>query len=644
MTGSQAMRNVRTLGDIINVRAPYFGAKGDSSTSDRAAIQLALDYAHANNARGIYIPGLASGNYYALDSYLWLWPDLEIFGDGYSSYLRNVNDGGVSPTRQAIFALGYYGTGGVDDIGREISFESIAISATAAGDSKLTLTNPGTDFSKFAEGQMVLVYNDTTETWGGKGSRTNLECARVIALSSPYVYLDRTLHKASSPAHCSISGRAALTSGINTPTGHVLQVIPGLNIHDLRLRCDAFGTFPGYIYRAKIHNCHSDGPYGFSADFTCESEIHSNHFAYCFRGIELALRSHGTLVHDNILYCDSARAYSAPSEGAYGLWTDNGARRCRFYNNKLYSNQEWAPLEMIESSEDCEFSNNHTTGVATTTTKQYADITLVDAISPIMRDNVLLGGNKFYVNIKNTSGMRVHRNRHLAPACTVEQCVSVQTSGTGCSGSINENVYDGNVTYDFNGMSNTNLAIEFSKNSMLGDVTNPTAHPMAHENSYALLRDWAKGSQAFTNLTDATETTIFSHTIAGREKKYTRWVVEQYITDTMVPAVDKTAKLKVDGTTYCTLTIPSAFGRARTKLTAYFDSRADNVLKVTLKAEIAPFAGGTVQIQEMTTEVVTTATSAHALLVSLTAAATSTCSINLTMFRQEAAYSNQWVA
>ena len=77
---SQARSNVFKLRDIVNVKDPQFGAKGDGVTDDTAAIQAALDAVYTAGGGRVYLP---PGTY--IVTQIQLRDDVELFGESRGS-------------------------------------------------------------------------------------------------------------------------------------------------------------------------------------------------------------------------------------------------------------------------------------------------------------------------------------------------------------------------------------------------------------------------------------------------------------------------------------------------------------------------------------------------------------------------------
>ncbi len=632
---------------LAAAQADYPFAKALTDSIDRCAIQAAYNAAAARtNARRVYHPA----GHYVIDSMLWLWDRLDMYGEGAATFIENVNDGSVSPIYQALFGLGYYGTGGTDDIGMEFDFEQIALDPIAAGADSFVVTN-ALDVAKFAEGDIVLLYqNGANEVWGGKRSYTTLEAARVEAIDVPTktVTLDRPLYNAQNPALCSISGRAGVRLGSDVePAGHVLKVIDRVRVRDMALSGSSFASF-GYVYDSVFERLQVYGPYGFSADFVCESEVRYNRFTSGVRLVELALRSHGTRVHHNRGVLDTAyiRDAAIAPDNTSGLWVNQGAYECDLFGNRMSNDGiEWAPIMANLSARDCRFRDNDMLSRATTILRALADITLAAATNIKVYRNTFRGGNKFYVNINAAVAYEIARNHHLAPLVAVEQGVTFQAGGVGSSGRICGNVYEGNLTYDYNGIGAAVLDAWAFDNHYTGTVTNTSTHPNFAGNHYGFYRSFLRGDQAFVLVNDGAEHDVFSHTIGAQAKKFSRWRIQQIWTDTGVPTTNKTVKLKVDGVAICTVAIPSAFGRAYNRIEALIESRNDGTLQCSLMVRSSPFAaGGTCAVYEQFATVATTNASAHQFKLTMTAAATAPCSVNQTYLSREAVVGGAWAA
>lgn len=175
---SQARSNVYKLRDIVNVKDPAFGAKGDGTTDDSAAIQAAIDAVSAANGGTVFFP---TGRYNLGTTGITTYSNVRLLGSA-QAY--------VGATRGVEFL--YSGTGpaiiGTNLLNSDIENASIdATNATGASQRGIylkgawlcTLRNVRVKGIAAADGYSILVDTNTGgPTWGAQHNYfEKLECS-----------------------------------------------------------------------------------------------------------------------------------------------------------------------------------------------------------------------------------------------------------------------------------------------------------------------------------------------------------------------------------------------------------------------------------------------------------------------------------
>jgi parallel beta-helix repeat protein len=106
---AQVSRTVQNkLQEFVSVKD--FGAKGDGSHDDTSAIQAAIDSVNVAGGGSVFIP--ATSSYYLISSPIYLYSNITLFGEGYSSKIYSINNSGTGgiltyPTGQSSYPANY---------------------------------------------------------------------------------------------------------------------------------------------------------------------------------------------------------------------------------------------------------------------------------------------------------------------------------------------------------------------------------------------------------------------------------------------------------------------------------------------------------------------------------------------------------
>jgi len=155
-SGSATSRTIDSkLNDTLSVKD--FGATGDGSTDDKAAIQLALNEGGTSN-RSVYFPGTSAS--YKISGVLTIPNGVVVFGDGFNSLIETTNSGAN------MFNMGH------DTTVKELHFKVPA--ASESGD-------PDTQTVIFASlKNNVIIQNNRIQITAGNGGVLVRNCKNVL--------------------------------------------------------------------------------------------------------------------------------------------------------------------------------------------------------------------------------------------------------------------------------------------------------------------------------------------------------------------------------------------------------------------------------------------------------------------------------
>lgn len=182
---SKALDNAFKLGAWYDVKAPQFGAKGDGSTDDRAAIQAAIDAAHDAGGGVVVIPHTSS--YYRIRLALQAKSGVTVIVPNNSTRIVCTADGtGAEWPIYGIWCFGGY---------ISVNYERAPVYAAnnvTRGDESVTLTTAA-DSDNFSVGDVVAVETVSTYTVSTFDKPTWLQMNVVTASSSGVVSLRRPI-------------------------------------------------------------------------------------------------------------------------------------------------------------------------------------------------------------------------------------------------------------------------------------------------------------------------------------------------------------------------------------------------------------------------------------------------------------------
>ena len=236
-----------------------FGAS-ENLSDNYSKIQAAIDTAVENKVYGVFIPPTKGMDaFYPTLEPLVIPSFLELYGTGYKSFIKNVNQTGGNKGITILCGC-HFASGSV-------VLETDTINAIAntfqAGVYVLQLQTIG-DASKFEVGQIIMLWNDKFSTV--EQTRFYQQVAKIVSidLGLGTITLDTPCYK-NATGTCYI-GRwkgasdpsPKIIGGLSKPVyGYYAE---GVSIHDLRLESElnAFWRVGG-IYKSKVYNIWADG-------------------------------------------------------------------------------------------------------------------------------------------------------------------------------------------------------------------------------------------------------------------------------------------------------------------------------------------------------------------------------------------------
>lgn len=133
----------------------FFGAKGDSGTTDNASIiNSALAFSAATDKRDVHVPAVDSGGYYKISVPLVVPSGVRFYGDGYGSFILNTTTT-TSWASAGMMVGNYAGAGNPEGILAETYYDCNDITA---GSYQVT-TSIAADAGNFSPGDFVFLYD-----------------------------------------------------------------------------------------------------------------------------------------------------------------------------------------------------------------------------------------------------------------------------------------------------------------------------------------------------------------------------------------------------------------------------------------------------------------------------------------------------
>jgi hypothetical protein len=213
---------VRKYNDGDPVSIKFYGAKGigvDGYKEDVAALRKAIDFVRSKGGGKVYIP--ASSSFYAFAGNGILLPDnIEIYGDGPASAIKNVNPESGVYCNGAIFFTTTYGPVNGLSIVRDPSYP---IQDATKGQNFVIVQN-SSDLSNLSVGKLIGLganFFNKNQNIDNKSRYGNFEINKITQIQGNKIYLKY-------PLSLSLS-KAAAANSATEKTGRVSPVIVDVN-------------------------------------------------------------------------------------------------------------------------------------------------------------------------------------------------------------------------------------------------------------------------------------------------------------------------------------------------------------------------------------------------------------------------------
>lgn len=172
-----------------------YGAVGDGTTDDRAAIQRAIDSMASLGGGRVYIPpvNVGAGQFYAVNGPLFVKSRVVVSGDGDASYIKSIATTNTPYPQESVFCMGLFHPAYFQDL------TYYALNSIATGAQTITCTTAG-DASNFTTGEPIVIRS--AEHWDQTdGANTYYQplyqkITRVRAISGATITLDHPIDEA----------------------------------------------------------------------------------------------------------------------------------------------------------------------------------------------------------------------------------------------------------------------------------------------------------------------------------------------------------------------------------------------------------------------------------------------------------------
>lgn len=261
-----------------------FGAKGDGTTNDTAAIQAAIDSLGSAGGK-VYVP--ASASFYLITRPIVLRDNITLYGDGYASHIRNAMEVEAVP-----------GMGRVLDFGNLLlkTFDDNSTTEVAEiGDDRksLRLARPE-DANALSPGDIIWVKASKSTDVAGNQLQAN-EILTINRVDGTLTFSKKWLGFASEDGL--LLGK---TNGTDTDgTGTVRRIVKNTNITDLRLTTAAptgWWHAAGGSWNCTFSNLHTESWYGIGLNGMFFCTFRNIHSQFGYRFVEFAAYSHDNVI------------------------------------------------------------------------------------------------------------------------------------------------------------------------------------------------------------------------------------------------------------------------------------------------------------------------------------------------------------
>jgi hypothetical protein len=386
-TGAVPRTVQNELRDFVSVK--QFGAVGDGVTDDLAAIQAAIDYAHANGLNVAYPPTNA---FYRVSRAIICRPYVSQFGlNGYAK-IKNLNTDPSAMTNRAVFLAGNLGVEFVHSL-------TVYNCGTVSVGSQVTLTTPA-DAANFAVGDQVVTASTAFSTVLDWKLYDHMHLNRVVAINGATITLKY-------PVDTSYAGGIAKLAQVTTstqPYNIPLFFAENAVFSNLDLESGSGGVFSGYnaCYNVHFKDCIMKGRHA----------MFGNCYQYCtFDNIqsywsdklgEFAQNSiHSSVTNSRFTYFANAALVADP---ILALQIGENSRNCNFTGNTVdVGNIAVTPgysLFQLLAAQDCQVFGNMILG-----SNPASQITVASFAGNTVRFRCL--GNKVTGNTVKLNGIRL---------------------------------------------------------------------------------------------------------------------------------------------------------------------------------------------------------------------------------------------
>jgi hypothetical protein len=233
-TGPSTDPAEKSIEDITwrSVKDPRYGATGNGTTDDTAAIQAAIDAANAAGGGTVYVP---QGTY-RLTTWLLLKSNVHLIGTGAESILYNDETNATVDKRACVLVGNHHPA----NMATQTSY---ALNAIALGDSVVTATTAG-DTANFAVGELVIVGSATNLSGVSRHAQLN----KITAIASAVITLKDPLESAIS------DGKIWKINGTDSSTSTAIYAVENVSIEKFGFRGRSAVASKGCMFGATFRD------------------------------------------------------------------------------------------------------------------------------------------------------------------------------------------------------------------------------------------------------------------------------------------------------------------------------------------------------------------------------------------------------
>lgn len=234
-------------GAHFDVTHPLFGAVGDGTTDNYAAIQLAITKCSTVGGGRVYVPGVDvdDGEYYRISQKLQMRDNVTVYGDGRASEIRNDHTTPESLSLGPVFQFGWFYEGYWDDI-----VTTYAINDVTSGDSTITFDTSG-DSANFAAGDLVVIRSSAVTSSDEPLEQHVTEVESVG--SGTFVMRDPAGWDITDPTIWNVTQYQPASGDVYAEPVHLVRHAV---VEDIAVRCNYFWMMRSGMYKCRISNVH----------------------------------------------------------------------------------------------------------------------------------------------------------------------------------------------------------------------------------------------------------------------------------------------------------------------------------------------------------------------------------------------------